>query len=81
LQQGYEFDVEFRFNRPKVEQDRVLGYATDHRRIKPSQRPQQGLRLERSVAKRYGRTLQASRRRGSATDQAEDRNRFCKKIA
>ena len=50
----YEFDVEFRFNGPKVQQDSVLGYATDHGWIQPSQRLQQGLRLQRCVAKRYG---------------------------
>src|ERR1700722_15500864 len=40
LQQGYELGVEFRFNSAKVEQDIVLGYATDHRWIKPPQRLQ-----------------------------------------
>jgi hypothetical protein len=80
-QQFYEFDVEFRFNGPKVEQDSVLAYPADHGWIQPSQCPQQGLRLQRCVAKRYGGALQASRWRGSATNEAEDRNRFCKKFA
>jgi hypothetical protein len=80
-QQRYEFDVEFRFNGPKVQQDGVFTDATDHWRIQPSQRPQQGLRLECSVTKRYGCALQASGRCGPTTDQAEDRNRFCEKIA
>ena len=37
--QEYKFRVKFRLNRAKVEQDRVLGYAADHRWIKPPQRP------------------------------------------
>jgi hypothetical protein len=54
LQQGYELGVEFRFNSSKVEQDIVLGYATDHRWIKPPQRLHSRLRLERGVTKSYG---------------------------
>src|SRR5271170_1936133 len=80
-QQFYEFDVELRFNGPKVQQDSILAYPADHGWIQPSERPQQGLSLQRCVAKRYGGALQASRRRGSATNEAEDRNRFGKKFA
>jgi hypothetical protein len=53
-QQRYEFDVEFRFNGPEVKQDGVLAYPTDHGWIQPSQRPQQGLRRERCMPKKYG---------------------------
>src|ERR1700722_20191661 len=80
-QQCYEFGVEFRFNSPKVQQDNVFAHAANHRWIQPSQRLQQRMRRQGWVAKRYGRALQPSRRRGSTTDEAEDRNRFCEKIA
>ena len=80
-QQRYKFDVEFRFNCPKVQQDCVFTDATDHWRIQPPECPQQSLRLECCVTKRYGRALKASCRCGPTTDQAEDRNRFREKIA